>query len=328
MKQVFYFLASVLTAALYAFVATAQVGTISSDIQFRVIPKYPGPYETVRIEAQSFSFDVKTTPFVWFINGRKDESGIAKTIITAKTGPIGTPLRVTVQATPRSSTRHYEQTLTIWPAHVDLLWQTNTYTPPWYRGKALPVSGALLTIIALPTLSSAEGAIEPQEAFYDWHVDNTPLSRESGMGKNTLQYRIPSNERLDKIIRVSVYNKDKTVKMEKRITIPIQQPRIIFYELDPLRGPRIQHMIGNEYAMASASETQIIAEPFFSSIPAAQLSYEWTIGNESLDPGETPRVLTYRVPSAITARQNVTLNVINPFSVFERLQKSFIIQVE
>lgn len=307
----------------------AQVDTVSNDIQVELSPSYPGPGELVTARASSFSFDMNSTPVTWVVNGRQIASGIAKTSITFTTGNIGAPTILEVRATPAADSKKYEKTTTIYPSFLDLVWHTNSYTPPWYRGKALPARGSTVIITALPSFVSGGSATNPSSLIYDWWLDNKLLKSESGRGKSIFAFQIASNENIVHSVRARVTNTAGTITQEKTIRIRVHKPVVQFYELDALRGPVSQRAITNSYDLGAGTEIQILAVPYFVSAPPSFFTHSWVVGGSKLPPDTSnSSILTYRSEPASSALQTISLTLQNTAWVLEQARGSFQIQVK
>src|SRR3989344_4791386 len=147
---------------------------VSKDILFSLSPAYPGPREEVHVSAKTYSFDINTVSLSWYVNGKLVTSGKGITEITVTTGSIGTPTTIQVTERPPTGTR-YDKTLTLWPSDLEVLWHANTYTPPGYRGKALPVRGSTITYTALPLMAAETGYYDLKTLLYEWHPLQGPL---------------------------------------------------------------------------------------------------------------------------------------------------------
>jgi len=119
--------------------ALAQIPQLGNQLQLDVRPQAPRPGDTVSITAQSFSADVNRSNFTWSVNGKVIKRGLGENKIEFRTGEAGSVsvVRVIVE-TPTLGTLSSE--LTLRPARVNLIWEADSYTPPFYQGKALPSS--------------------------------------------------------------------------------------------------------------------------------------------------------------------------------------------
>jgi len=82
---------------------------------------------------------------------------------------------------------------------VDILWQGETYTPPFYKGRALWSSQSRITFLAIP---HGAGIGNPANLTYRWTQNGTVLGNINGIGKNTLSFTD------------SVLSKPQTIKID------------------------------------------------------------------------------------------------------------------
>src|SRR3990167_10337236 len=68
---------------------------------------------------------------------------------------------------------------------VDLLWQGNSYVPPFYEGRTLWSSQSRITFLAIP---HGAGIGNPANLTYKWTKNGTVLGNINGVGKNTLSF--------------------------------------------------------------------------------------------------------------------------------------------
>ena len=58
------------------------------------------------------------------------------TTFTFTAGSLGKTQKVTVNGVENDGTS-ITQSISVMPASIDLIWQAHSYTPPFYKGKAL-----------------------------------------------------------------------------------------------------------------------------------------------------------------------------------------------
>lgn len=301
---------------------------MSEDILLSLSPAYPGPREQVSISAQTHSFDVNMVSLSWHVNGKFVTSGKGITEITITTGPIGTPTNIKVTANPPTGT-HYEKTLTIWPSDLEVLWHTDTYTPPGYRGKALPVRGSTITYTALPSVATGAGYYDPKALLYEWRIDNILQKNQSGRGKNMLSLPVTKSKNVPPEVSVRVYNENETVTQEKDVSLIVREPELLFYELHPLQGPLYRRTLEDTFRVGSGGETRILAEPYYASGKPSFLHYQWKIDTANIASDTVnSEILSYITEAGSKAQQRIALEITNPFNILEQIHKSFRIYVE
>ncbi len=75
----------------------------------------------------------------------------------------------------------------ITPEDLDIIWQANSYVPPFYEGKALFPPVGTVSFVAMPGFIDSNGnPVNPKKLIYTWSQDTTVLGDKSGYGKNVL----------------------------------------------------------------------------------------------------------------------------------------------
>lgn len=320
------FVVVVITGFLVGHTSLAQgIPAVSGDIQISINPKFPGPREAIRAEAISYSFDAQTASFSWYVNGKSAGSGKGLASISTVTGGVGSATTIEVTAESRDG-KEFSKTLTIYPADVDLLWSANTFTPPGYNGKALPTQESTVKIIAMPSIAIGGSMVSPANLLYEWWLDGKKLASNSGLGRSTLLVYLAGNSNVEHTVKLQVSDQDKKSVREKTLTIAVYDPKIAFYELDPLRGPLYNHNI-REFSFTAGNEIRMLAVPYFFSSPTA-MSYSWSVDNKKLPAAAAePNTLRYRTQAGSFADQRVSLEVHSGSRRVAPITGSFIMHV-
>lgn len=202
---------------------------------------------------------------------------------------------------------------------ADLLWETNTYTPPWYSGKALPVLQAQVKVAAVPYSMTSGVAISPSKLVYDWFLNYKKNINASGPGKRFFVFKI--NDYDDQVVNLKVSNQSGEPLFEKTITLSADriEPKILFYEENILEGPRCSSAMPNDFQM-SGRDLVIRAEPFFFSKSNLEgLVYEWRMNGEQIEPEQFMNILSLRTGEE-SGRASISLGVSNPVNVLQFAQ--------
>lgn len=152
-----------------------------ADMTITAIPANPNPGQQVSLKVQSFGLDLNQTVITWNYNGTQVSSGTGKTeitIIAPKAGQTGT-----VTATTSGTLLPANASISIRPASVDLLWEAvDSYTPAFYKGKALPANGALIKVTGIPSANA------PKNNVFTWTRNDEVQQEKSGYNRSSFLF--------------------------------------------------------------------------------------------------------------------------------------------
>lgn len=250
---------------------------ISDPVTFSVIPEFPKPNQTVYISAQSYSTDLDKAVFKWRVDGKAYAEGVGLREISVKTGKTGTLTAVTVEV----STADFgviRNDLAFRPADVTLLWQSDTYVPPFYEGKALHSFNGSFKVTAIPEFFDATGKrISPKDLVYTWKKNGQVQGDASGFGKDSFVGSQTSYLREGEEISVEVSSPKESLAGTASVTLAPRVPEIVFYENSPLYGAVYEKALSGSFDLLS-EEITLQAEPFYVSVTDRRggfLSFDW-----------------------------------------------------
>ena len=289
---------------------------IGEDFFVEFSPENPGSNTLVSAKANSYSFDIDRASINWVVNGQTKLKGTGEKSFSFQTGNMGTQTVLSVSITTESGAQ-LRKDFSFKNADVDILWEALTYTPSWYKGKALPSPGTLIKITAVPHFS---GATSPTKLIYNWSVDFKNKPDISGLGKRSFLLR-SANVFDNSKISVIVSNYDKSITAEKNISITVGQPKIIFYEENLLEGTRFNQALQKDFQL-NDNTINIRAEPFFFSIGNLEkLLYEWTMNNQKIATEEFPNILSLARREQ-SGRSNIGLKISNRINIMQSAENS------
>ncbi len=278
-------------------VVSAQAVRGSDQLNISISPEAPAPGTRTTISITSLSIDLSTADISWSTNGAQPSSGPGLRSYTFTMGPSGEGTVVSLSVTPRQGTG-FTRSFTFRPGTVTLIWEADTYTPPFYRGKALYAPGADLKVMAVPSVYDNSGSLIPKnELTFKWSIDEEADASVSGRGRDVL-YLSGKQLNEQEIVSVEVLRSDKLKVASSETIIPATQPLVRFYKRDPLRGVLYDRSIFGTTRLTD-TETTLQVEPFFISGGSREpyrLIYTWTLNDQEVDPQGADR-------SAITLRQ-------------------------
>ncbi len=315
MKKSKLFLLFFLSAAfVFPCMASAQGVEIPSSGNFSVdiSPRFPGPFQEVTASAVSNVFNMNGSLVTWAVNGKTQLRGVGEKKFTFITGEVGLPISISVEV----STEDFgllTKVIEIRPSDVDILWEADTYTPPFYKGKALPTSQSYIKAVGLPNFIAKSGKVPAKDLVYSWKKAYVSDPNNSGIGKNIYFYRgtytFNSN-----VIETSVSTPDGTLSLKKQTVIPIYEPKIIFYERKPLEGIRYENALGGTFSIKE-SEVTLRAEPYFFSFLNADNNgavFSWRLDGKKLEINPDKKAeFTLRKPAGGSGHADISLEIKN-----------------
>ena len=313
---------------LYAQTSTGDVVSSikenSDNISIKMSPKNPEPHQRVDFSVESFLLNVDTSTITWLVNGKITRTGRGAKTFSYTLGNAG--VSVTIGVVVESGTYGaHEKSIEINPASVDILWEADTYTPPFYKGKALPASQGLVKLVALPNLANSKGGLIPQsKLIYQWSKDRSILLNESGFGKNVVEingaYALNTNT-----IEVTVSDPDSSATASKLIRFRVEKPEVVLYERKPLEGVRYENALGGNVTLVG-NEITVVVEPYFFSFKNQVVNtgiYKWYINNQERAGSANKSSLTLVRPENASGVAKVRLELFNPESLLQFTVQEF-----
>lgn len=308
----FAFVFFVLTFFLSGSVASAQSLTNQPDpVQFIIAPEVPAPGDTVLIEVQGIGTFLGDATITWQIDGKTVLSGLGENSYSFTVGGLGsqTVVRVAID----SSTKGFiTRTFTFKPSVVNMLWEADTSSPPWHKGKALYTAGSSLTVTALPQIILNGRSVTSNNLSFQWKRNGTPVPQSSGTGKNKITFTgsqlLPAEN-----ITVDVLA-NGVVVARGEVTVPAAKPQVILYERDPLRGVLYDTALSGSISLAS-NEVTLQATPFYfanSSLKSGMVPFAWQLNREAATGPQTAQgILTLRQAGTGAGRASLEVSMQN-----------------
>jgi hypothetical protein len=205
---------------------------------------------------------------------------------------------------------------------VDILWQGDSYTPPFYEGRALWSTQSKITFVAMPQSLGSASALN-----YKWTKNGTVLGNISGVGKNSLSF-VDSILSKPQVVKVEVVSADGTVLAGSSVYVTNINPSLAIYENNPLYGFVFNREISGTYKLLSNKEVTFTAFPlFFGTLDRFDeaLKYQWRSNVGDL---ESKGSVTYRSPDNANGSSEVQAKVTNTDKISQTGSTSFLIQFE
>lgn len=284
-------------------------------------PQNPSPGDTVHLSLTGGSFlDLADSTVTWSVNGRSVAKGTGITTFDMVMGALGTESDVSVSVVAPDGTES-DDSIAIIPTHIDLLMDSDSYTPPFYRGRALPSTGTQLHLQARVYFKHTDGALIPSSSIiYTWSRNGEVIGSVSGVGHSSVTIPAPMLYGTD-TISVKAISMDNTLSGTASIKIASVDPVLTLYENHPLFGI-IYHQAMSANTFIPDSEMTFAAIPYFAQAQSANdahLQYAWQVnsapvaGNDSHVSEITINADNFKGPATINLSITHTTNfLINP----------------
>ncbi len=203
---------------------------------------------------------------------------------------------------------------------VDILWQGDTYTPPFYKGRSLWSNQSRINLVAIP-----QGLGNPANLNYKWTKNGSVLGNASGLGRNVLSF---SDNILSKpqIIKVDIISGEDTILASTSVTVAPVSPMLAVYENNPLYGFMFHRETSGGIHKIQGGEITFAAFPlFFDTLNRAEntVGYEW---RTNVGDRETQNSVTYRVPENTTGSSEVQVRASSKDKITQNASGSFLVQ--
>ncbi len=286
----------------------AQIGLTPSDVNVILLPDVPRPNEEVSVSLTSYILDINTATITWSVNGKVIKSGVGEKNFTFVTGDSGTltVLDVLVQAKSGGVVRN---TVRLRPVNVDIIWQSKSYTPPFFKGKAMFSSQNEITFIALPHIIGSNGReISSKNLVYKWSKNGSPEEALSGYGRNTLTI-VPGVISRPMDITVEVSTTDSSINGFAKMNIAPSSPLVLLYKKNPAYGIEFQKALSGTVEMGE-SEITIRAVPlYFGTTDLSDLYLKWKINGLNVDEDFSQISRIFRPIEGTSGVSNISVSV-------------------
>ena len=285
-----------LILAFAALPVRAQVTAPNTDgrIVISMTPESPLPGVYVRLSAASATIDLQKSDVTWYADTAVIAQGTGVTEAAVSAGPAGGVVDIVVIALAADGTTASGEAF-IRPTEVGIIWESDSYTPPFYRGRALPSAGTRVRAQAIARFKLPGGGPVPEsDITYTWRRNGSVIATASGRGRSFAVFPAPTLFGTD-AIEVEAVSADGTLSGKARVNIPSVEPVLVLYEDHPVFGIFYHKAFGQTTTVKDA-EVTFAAIPYFAEAGSPddpQLVYGWRVNGQSV-------AADYARPSEIT----------------------------
>lgn len=294
-----------------------DTGPNENDVLVDTNPQYPGAFENVALRTSSDYIDLNRYYHAWFVDGVQVLAGIGERSVVVKTKGYGQ--RTTVVILIQLADTLIKKSFYFEPQDATLVWEAyDSYVPPFYQGKKLPTREGVIKAVAIPNFKNGnKTSVRPEDAVYRWSRNENNIPEANGYGRDAFFFK-NNKSRSTETIRVSVSNTDNTSEAIASMTIPLYNPKILFYEKNLATG--IVSSFSKKGLGLNAPETTVIAEPFFFSAYTnpSSLNFQWELNKQpiSIADSKNKNSITLKNPGG-SGTSEIQLGITNPQTLFQ-----------
>ena len=289
-------------------------------VDVTVNPEKPEPNQTISTRLSEVLVDLDASDIYWYLDDEIQKHGIGEKSFSFTAGESDekTVLDVIIMI---PDGRRIDLQKIIEPIEVDLLWEASTYTPPFYRGKALPTYKSPIKVVAIPSIKNST-----TKFIYSWSIDN--LNNIAGAsGYNQTRFSTFGNRAgYSRKINVSAVSFDKSKKMKKSIKITSIDPELVLYENNSLMGILFNNSLNNTKDITK-NEFSVKAEPYFvNKGEMNDVQYEWAINTNRIESGEKrDKTITFIKPEDGSGKALLEAAVKNTLNTYQEARTEVIL---
>lgn len=252
-------------------------------------PRYPEPNEEVTAKLNDYSINTNGAKIRWFVDGREVPEAENLRSLNFHSGALGDTVEVIAITTlPNGSVLRAQSSVT--PIRLDMLIEADSRVPSFYKGRAIPTSGGMVQVTALPFTGTDHS---PESFSYTWKIGSEVQGGGSHFGKNTTSFTAGFEKEI--LVSVNVIDIDGSLVTSESIYVPLADPEMYFYVVNPLRG--ISEIAMNNNFIFLGEEIKVRAEPYFidNALFLENPHQEWKLNRKAIqNPSTDQQEITLR----------------------------------
>ena len=286
----------------------SQIKELDEQIYVNVNPSSPKARDDVKITLEAYGTDLTKAEITWKINGVTAQSGRGLIELDTTAGDEGTSKKIDIAIIPVNGIE-VDKSTTIAPEKVDLVWEAKTYTPPFYKGKALYTPQEKVVVAAFPNFK-ANGTIgiDTKHLTYNWLDNNDSIQEYSGYGKDFVIYQ--GTIILDPHTITALVTSDTSSQSTSFVNLAPVQPNVLVYEDSPLYGVLFNDALPASFYLNSSEKT-LAAYPYnfgFKWRTDPNIQYTWSMNGEDISTTNQPSMV-FKNTSAEAGQTTVGIDI-------------------
>jgi len=297
------------------FVPNIALGALDL-VTFSTNPQTPGPNQPVTVSIQSYAIDLNSSRITWYVDKEAVADGVAEKSIRTETKGFGKTVTINVVIVDAGGAR-FDKEFLLHPIEIDLLWEADTYTPPFYKGKALPTYKSVVKATAIPRMYST--ADDPALFFYEWTINRIQgVGKGLGKGGALIPMKYAGSP-VPTTVKVSDPNVEGSARSVTQNILAVE-PTVLFYEQAPLLGTVFDRALTGT-ANTEGTTFRVRATPYFFSndnMANGELVYTWQKDGATVAVGLNPNSLELGKAGTATQSSKVGLTIQNRSRILQK----------
>lgn len=303
-----------ITLFLVALQAFAELPPSADLVLISLSPENPAPNTLVEASLSLLAGgNLSQMEVEWVVNGKSVSKGKGVASATFRTGAFGSVTTLIITLSEGGET--ISKALSLKPASVLLVSESDGTAPPFYRGKTLFTYHGSTRIAAIPFFAGAGGArMNPKTLSYTWRIADRVPENSSGVGRDSFMFYARTPFRPTEVT-VTVSTPDGSAVAEGKIVAEALAPAVFFYEEHPLYGVLWNRALTTAKELV-APEMHVRAQPFFfNKNNASLLKYDWTQNYQKVG-SPSDESIVFRNEGA-EGEARIRVSVTNPNAMFQ-----------
>jgi hypothetical protein len=264
---------------------------VENTVSMLISPENPEPGDTITFTLRSPVLDLRKSSVVWYVQGKDAAAGEGLTELKVEAGKLGEVIEVDANVSTEGITSIVKARVI--PTEVEIIYDSNAYVPPFFRGRSLPAMGTQMRMQAVARFVNTDDTqIPDSDITYTWTRNGRTIPNASGKGINSVRIGSPISH---EATTISVHaSAEGGFEGQASITINGPQPVLLLYEDHPLFGLMLHEALKPKN-ISTEREMTIAALPLYSRVRSPNdpaLRYNWVVNGSPVVSTTTVSQLT------------------------------------
>lgn len=304
---------------------SAQSTAFQDTVNVKMVPETPKAGELVSVFLTSYYVNIDSAKITWTLDGKNIKSGTGEKNFVFTMGKTNekTSLVITINTKEEGViVKKYN----LRPTSVDMIWESNGFVPPFYKGKTLFVGQNKITVIAIPHIPDSNGNIlSDKNLIFKWKKNGTVIQDASGYGKNFYTFDGSLISR-NFSISVEVSSQDGESTGFGLVDLSPADPLLVMYEKSPTYGIQFQKALVGNQNIGNSNEISVVAFPFYynsNDLESGNLINKWSINGVEIENSDSRWSQIFRKKEGVSGTASISVSTENQNRILQYSKTSF-----